>query len=266
MIGNIPKYSKLFSITKVYPEKIKHIGLKHRIIASGFEKEKPRKLDVNVSPEMRKAMDEDNLERSLRRTQAEIADIIDCNEFEWFGTFTFAPDQVANRYDDDEIYAKMSKWFNNERRRSPELHYLLVPERHKDGALHFHALLGHFNGSMSDSGRKYAKQPIYNAIGFKYGFTNFTRIRDKARTANYCRKYITKELMQEKGKRRYWASKNLSKPQRVENLRLDEAISRYNADVRKLIHYENDYIIANTFTLKGNAPKNPEGGGFSSNA
>lgn len=157
----------------------------------------------------------------------------------------------------------MSKWLNNERRRSPELHYLLVPEHHKDGALHFHALLGHFNGSMSDSGRKYAKQPIFNATGFKYGFTNFTRIRDKARTANYCRKYITKELMQEKSKRRYWASKNLAKPQRVENLHLVEAISRYNADLHKpFIHHENDHVISNTFALKGTAPKNPEGGGF----
>ena len=34
-------------------------------------------------------LDDENKDRSLRRTQSEIQDLIDCNEFDWFGTFTF---------------------------------------------------------------------------------------------------------------------------------------------------------------------------------
>lgn len=192
-------------------------------------------------------LDEENLERSIRRTQSEISDIIDCNPFEWFGTFTFSSDKV-DRYNDTEVYSAISKWLNNQRRTSPNLIYLLVPERHKDGALHFHALFGNYEGNMAYSGKKWGNDGIFNITAYKYGFTNFTRIRNKSKTANYCRKYITKELMTEKNKRRYWASKNLQRPLRIDNLTEDD-IRKYPIDLDSAKSYENEHVISTTFPL-----------------
>lgn len=197
---------------------------------------------------MRAMLDEENLERSIRRTQNEIADLVDCNNFEYFGTLTFSPEKVTNRYDDKEIYAKTSKWLNNQRRTSPNFEYLLVPERHKDGALHFHALFGAYDGEWRYSGKQWQGQPIFNVPAFKYGYTNFTRIKDKHKTANYCRKYITKELMTEKNKRRYWASKNLQRPLRINNLELSDVV-KYPVDVPGSNFYENDHVQTTIFPL-----------------
>lgn len=143
----------------------------------------------------------------------------------------------------------MQKFLNNARRTSPNLTYLLVPERHKDGALHFHALIGNLNASMSDSGRKWLHRPIFNLTSFKYGFTNFTRIENKQKTANYCRKYITKELMTDKYKKRYWRSKNLQLPERTYNENMIDLIKTGTLDLSSASEYENDHVQSFTFPL-----------------
>lgn len=219
------------------------------MLAGGIEKLHTNKKKLEISKELRALLDEENLERSIRRTQAEIADIIECNSFELFGTFTFSAEKVKDRYDDKEIYGVMSAWLSNQRRNSPEMRYLLVPERHKDNALHFHALLGSYGGFLSDSGKKWQGVPIFNLPAFKYGFTNFTAIRDKSKTANYCRKYITKELMQEKNRRRYWASKNLQRPLRIDNLDFKD-ITKYPIDIKNGTEYENEHVQTTIFPFK----------------
>ena len=45
------------------------------------------------------------------------------------------------------------------------------------------------------------------------GFTTATKVSDSGRVASYMTKYITKDLISySKGKKKYWASKNLTKP------------------------------------------------------
>lgn len=147
----------------------------------------------------------------------------------------------------------MSKWLNNARRKSPNMTHIIVAEPHKDGALHFHVLLGNYEGEMRESGSEWRKQPIFNVVDFKYGFTNFTKIRDKSKTANYCRKYITKDLiLSEKGSKRYWRSKNLKTPPKIYNLTAQELFKQNieKIDFAKITHFENDHIEATTFPLK----------------
>ena len=81
---------------------------------------------------------------SIKRTKKKVYDYAKSNEWEWFVTFTFSPDKV-NRYDYDECTKYLSKWFNNLKRSSPALSYLVVPEQHKDGAYHFHGLFSGMN-------------------------------------------------------------------------------------------------------------------------
>lgn len=226
--------------------------LKHAIISDNA-KISPEEKRKGLTPNQIAQIDEENLERSLRRTQAELQDLIECNPFDWFGTFTFSPHKI-DRYNPEEVKRVMSVWLNNARRKSPDMTYILVPERHKDGAIHFHALLGNFQGKMLQSGSHWQKQPIFNVLDFKFGFTNFTKIRSKAKTANYCRKYITKDMIfSEKNNRRYWRSKNLKTPPKTYNLTVQDLFKQNLAkiDLEKTTHFQNDHIEATTFHLKG---------------
>lgn len=74
--------------------------------------------------------------------------------------------------------------------------YLIFPERHKDGAVHFHGLVSG-NLKMSDSGRKTSRgQAILNCESWTLGFSTSVLLDDsKANVCGYIMKYITKEQM-----------------------------------------------------------------------
>lgn len=242
------RYTKY--ITKIYPNKYQHTTLKHPVISDAQNLGKPPE-QIKKSKKDQAKTEEENLERSLRRTQKELSDLIDCNPFEWFGTFTFDPKKI-DRHDSETVKKAMTKWLNNQRRHSPDMTYILVPERHKDGAIHFHALLGNFNGKMAESGSKWQGEPIFNVLSYKLGFTNFTKIRNKSKTSNYCRKYITKDMAStDSGKRRYWRSKNLKIPEKVYNQNLVKLLqSDSRIDTENVQTYENDHVSIVFFPLK----------------
>lgn len=250
MTNKTRNYS-LQTITKTFPTRLKHVRLKHAIITDNA-KISPEEKRKGLNQEQIAQIDAENLERSLRKTQSELQDLIECNTFEWFGTFTFDPKKI-DRYNPEEVKKAMSKWLNNARRKSPDMTYILVPERHKDGAIHFHALLGNYAGKMADSGSQWQKQPIFNVIDYKLGFTNFTKIRSKSKTANYCRKYITKDMIfSEKNRRRYWRSKNLKTPPKIYNQTAEELILQNISKINlaEVTHFENDHVEATSFPLK----------------
>lgn len=201
-------------------------------------------------------LDDENQQRSLRRTQKELQELIECNDFDWFGTLTFDPNKI-DRHDEKAVKSAMKNWLNNQRKHSPEMTYILVPERHKDGAIHFHALMGNYNGKMQYSGSEWHKQPIFNVLSYPWGFTNFTKIRDKAKTANYCRKYITKDMAtSDKNEKRYWRSKNLAKPNKEFNkLPYDYLTSPHlDIDINALSRYDNDFVEITNFPLNSQNP------------
>lgn len=151
---------------------------------------------------------------SKNRTINKIYEYAFSNSWDYFLTFTFAPDKV-NRYDYDECYKKISKFMQNfKNRKCSSLKYLLIPEMHKDGAFHFHGLLSDIPDSFFvDSGLKSNGYTIYNFNDYKLGFSTATKVSDTKRVSTYITKYITKELnINTKGKHRYLVSTNISKP------------------------------------------------------
>lgn len=156
----------------------------------------------------------DNEQRSFNRSKQKVFEYARCVPWEWFVTFTFAPDTI-DRYDFSACSSVIRKWLNNQRRNAPELKYLIVPEHHKDGAYHFHGLLADV-GLMKfvDSEHKTrAKEPIYNMTKWSYGFTTATKVNNIHSVSKYIGKYITKDLCcLTKGKQRYFVSSNLPKP------------------------------------------------------
>ena len=96
-----------------------------------------------------------------------------------------------------------------------DLKYIIVPERHKDGAYHFHGLIADIGEmEMVDSGKKLKNgNIIYNIAGYNLGFTTVTKVFNSGASARYLSKYITKDLsMHIKNKKKYWASRNLELP------------------------------------------------------
>ena len=175
--------------------------------------------------------------KSVKRTKDAIFDYSNAVEWEWFCTFTFDGEKV-DRKDFDAVVSKMSKWLNNMRSRyCPDMQYVLVPEKHEDGAWHFHGVFRNCDGlnfvpaknlqkTYKGSANKYYMQDlvrkgeqVYDMERFKLGFTDCTRVRDTKKVANYILKYITKDMVTDTpNKRRYWCSKNLPKPKETVEL------------------------------------------------
>ncbi len=156
-------------------------------------------LDKPVeSPADVPADDSESIARSARRARNQIRDICWCTSFKWFVTLTLDPERI-DRYDRDLVVKKLSKWLDhNVERRG--LAYVIVPELHQDGALHFH---GFFNDAL-DADFKFSghwqrnggsPQRVYNLPRWKYGFTTATKIdlEHYHEAVGYIRKYITKQ-------------------------------------------------------------------------
>ena len=176
-----------------------------------------------------------SIHRSIRRTKSTIADLVLCNNFEYFCTFTFDPRKV-DRYDVGACRTAMSLWLHRQRLHSPNFKYLIVPEFHKKcqacvessalecnhdnvpKALHFHALISDFNGRLKDSGKMQNGRKVYNMTGYRKGFTTAVPIdHNTLAVSNYIKKYITKEMPLIHGKKRYWISNNLIRPTKTIN-------------------------------------------------
>lgn len=100
------------------------------------------------------------------------------------------------------------------------MEYLLVPELHKSGRLHFHGLFRNVkNWRLSPAispktGRVIYKNGsrIYNLVNYKLGFTTVSKIKNQEAVTIYISKYITKGLLDLKNKKHYWRSKSLNLP------------------------------------------------------
>lgn len=230
------KPQQLFNVVKVYPRYIKLIKY-HDFKAKNLTYHKHK-----GSPKTTKK-NELNIIRSVRRTKMIISDLVQCNEFELFCTFTFDKKKI-DRYDIIQVKSAMSKWLENTKRTNPELKYLIVPEFHKDRqAIHFHALLSGLSESLLIPTNKFHNnRSIYHLKSYSYGYNSAIKIDNIDKVSSYVKKYITKDLISETGKKRFWCSQGLSRPKIYNNLELTLC------DINSI--YENEkftiYIINDT--------------------
>lgn len=134
----------------------------------------------------------EDAERSMRRARARVRRLALANDFRWFVTLTLDPQKV-DRYDPDAVVRKLNQWCSNQVKRRG-LRYILVPERHKDGALHFH---GFFSDSLEAVPSGHADKHghmIYNLPGWTLGFTAAIEVYgDYPGAVAYVCKYIGKQ-------------------------------------------------------------------------
>jgi hypothetical protein len=220
---------------KMYPDGTGSILCLERALirAPGWEEEKPRKRESDAndegrSPEERAA---ESAARAQRRAKTNVYDLAMSNPLDWFVTLTVAPDKL-NRYDSAEVFRHLHDWLDNRVRRNGLL-YVLIPELHKDGAIHFHALINDAL-PMTDSGtvippgggrprrpRSEAQraawisgggQPVYNLPAWGWGFSSAIKLHgDRGAAVGYVSKYITKSRGKIGG-RWYYSGGRLKKP------------------------------------------------------
>jgi hypothetical protein len=179
---------------------------------------------------------DDNVERSLRRTKREIKSLAINNDFQLWVTLTMAHD----RQDDEKTYQKIDKWLRSEKRRVGKFDYLIVAERHKDGAIHFHALFGGYKGELEEAinfktgklHKPHGRQ-IYHFKTYNHGFSMVEYIDSPDRIATYITKYVTKDLFATGfNKKRYWSNRGLKKPKIEDNPEwLPEAMGKQTKNI-----------------------------------
>lgn len=154
-----------------------------------------------------------------------------CNPFRYFVTLTLNA-EVVDRYDMPTITKRLNTWLdNNVRRRG--LAYVLVAERHKDGAIHFHGL---FNDALPvvDSGHHdTGGHRIYNLPRWGYGFSTAIELYgDYDKAVGYVCKYIGKG--DEKiGGRWYFSGGDLRRPE----------VEYFDLSIRDAEEMENAYAF-----------------------
>lgn len=131
---------------------------------------------------------------SLKRARENIFDIAYINSDLWSYMITFTLDKrKIDRYDKSEIKKYVQQWLKNQVKRK-SLCYLIVPEYHKDGAIHFHGLINNSQFNFVDSGRVDSSgRVIYNISDWNIGFSTAVKLDDKKiAVCKYITKYITK--------------------------------------------------------------------------
>lgn len=160
-----------------------------------------------------KANECSNIQRAQRRAKAAIREIALCNQFSFFVTLTLDKTKV-DRYDMSVITKKLNSWLDNCVRRKG-LAYVLVPERHKDGAIHFHgffneALEAVFSGHYDREGHE-----VFNLPAWPLGFSTAIRLYgDYHKAVGYIQKYIGKQG-EKPGGRWYYSGGALRRPEEV---------------------------------------------------
>jgi hypothetical protein len=178
-------------------------------VPEGWEIEKKER------PKMRKDGDEqkDDIGRSdrgRRRAIAQVRDLARANDFAYFVTLTLDQKKI-DRYDINTVIRRLTYWLDNNVRRH-ELAYILVPELHKDGAIHFH---GFFNDALPayNSGYQDGRgHTVFNLPKWRLGFSTAIELYGQYNAAvGYVCKYISKQH-KKIGGRWYYSGGALQRP------------------------------------------------------
>ncbi|HGJ0102389.1 TPA: hypothetical protein ACJUK8_002924, partial [Staphylococcus aureus] len=175
---------------------------------------------LKMSKEELEKLEEEQRKSHIFEVKNLIKDYVLCNHFDTFWTLTFDPKKCPEAIEDEYRFVEMSKWLNKmrtaHRRKSDKpFNYVAIPERHKNGQIHWHMITGYVEPNLVDSGKTFRNQKIYNCIDWQHGFTNVQKMRSKAKVSNYVTKYITKGLLfspVRKNKKKYFCSKGLKLP------------------------------------------------------
>ena len=184
-----PESGRFNAIVYSYPGGEHDMIITSGLIEVGTERPPDMKPAARVTGKKAEGQD---MERSMRRARAKLRRLALANDFEYFVTLTLDPARI-DRYDGAAVVKALGRWADNMVRRHG-LRYILVPELHKDGAIHFHGFLAGNGLKAVDSGVAWDGRPVYNLPQWTLGFSTAQRLYgDYHAAVGYCCKYIGKQ-------------------------------------------------------------------------
>ena len=233
---SIKTYSKYltdyYNIKKYNDYMYKFTYCKMPIKRPGFEQE----TNLNY----RRDVNDSRLTNNVARARTRIFEYAICNEFDYFITLTINGEK-QDRYDLKEYVKKLGQFIRNYRRNhEANIQYLLIPEKHIDGAWHMHGLIkGIPKDHLKKNEHGYLDWEQYKQ---SFGWCSIDKIKNKEAVAKYITKYIRKSFdsdrgITEKESKLYYSSRGLKRPKKKKEGTL-------NGDHLDKIpfEYENDYV------------------------
>jgi len=246
-------YYKVTHLATVYKDytKIYVPNVPWEKLQPGLELNKILSTISNMTPRGHSINKDENVDRATRRARKDVKELIEYNDFNMWGTLTVSP-KIVDRFNPEAVREETHKILKAERRKYPSFAYIVIPELHKNceecvnlkvksgdcphtdrpKAIHFHGFFSNYPdivpahnskypGQMKRKDKKTGKEYlIFNAPAFadRLGNNDFEIIESKEAVKNYITKYITKDMPTFADKKRYWASKNLERPKKLENI------------------------------------------------
>lgn len=204
------------------------------------------------------SQNDEKFHSSITRARNRIWELSICNDWDYFFTITINSDKM-DRFNLNVFHLEFTKFLYEYKHRKYKVKYLIIPEKHKDGAWHFHGLLAglpteeltRFVIGMRMSkcianlvlrGRCiYFSKPIEN----KFGFNTFEIVNNRQAVAKYVTKYIGKNLERsviEVGAHTFYHSRGLNEKERIV-----EGTMYRDCSVPLSSSYENEKIIVREY-------------------
>ena len=248
-------------VVKDYGSFEKQIVFKNNVRISYFEEEdKDGRYDMSIFNDNLSGLDrflkrlgllyaddhtrQNNIARSKRRSKSKVFNMAILNDWDYFVTLTFDKEKVGDRYDLEKLRKKTLEYFKNQSKKHG-IKYLLVPELHEDGALHWHGLIRDCNNKMnlvSADIKSKSDRNVYNIVSWSdnKGYNTAVKIdidlESRSKVSSYISKYITK--MEEKlFKSYYYCSQGL----------VNEPEVKYDKEIPIDFFLDEDKIFENEF-------------------
>lgn len=168
-----------------------------------LKNKKEKGFEICEEKKESKKTDQEEIARvSNSRIKSKIKELALCNDFEYFYTQTLK----ENRYDLDEFVQQIKKRFKAYKRKNKDFIYLIIFEKHKDGAYHLHGLVGGLGIDVYKNQNGYLSLYDFEELGFN----SLSKIKDKIKVSSYITKYITKDFVKTSSGYSYFHSKDLN--------------------------------------------------------
>lgn len=229
-----------YNVKKINENMYKLVYCKKPIKRAGFEEENKYNRGRNVN--------DVKLDNNIARARARVFEYAMCNDFDYYITLTVS-DELLDRYNLGGYIKKLGQFIRNYRRDyGANIQYILIPEKHKDGAWHMHGLIkGIPKEHLFINENGYLDWKNYKE---KFGYCSIDVIKNKEAVSKYITKYISKSLEGGKGvtqkeKKLYYCSRGLKKPKKIK-----EGIL-YGYQIEKIpFNYENEYVKTGIYDSK----------------
>ena len=211
-----------------------------------------------------------SIKNSSKRSKDTMYGYVQSNDWQYFVTLTFSPEEV-NRYDDSAVKYLWHKFQLNCKYHNPDCKILAVPERHeieeKYVGVMYHALMSDIDLEFTPGINRSTGKPIYDRLGnpvlkvnsWDFGYSTASVIppdNNNLRVANYLVKYITKDGNIDYNAKRYYHTRNLAFKNKVIAFLTDEefASSEFKDGIEQV--KDNDKMTVYRYSPGGSKTNN----------